>query len=405
VDYKATQDFCEQVAAASKRAVDNGILAWMDERHPREAKAFFHAVQTYIKRGVKLDEPALHTLFVTYQGWQAFRPGGLVTKYVKTADYARFTGQERAVLERYEMVPWSFRLLHVVAAHSHDMLTVLDVLSGEEIPLYSKGISEGHAESGPRLWMVLVSHNGRCAQTYGALMSFPAYDVEDFYYFGSELGVSLDGPAALSRLINRQPIPFLMLYMVSDIPRVRLGGEVDFVWQQSVDAIEDFAVSQLEPRFTMAWNRNVFRAVPAPVAGADWGAFPHKAQAYYHERSGELLRIAQTEAGFEALTAALADCGIVLDDLSEVAVSMGMVVAATRVTGKKFRLDPYESLFEVKQPDSSGLDVVNMALRLMMDDVNAGTVPDFEAVARETGLDVEEVENIYRQISGILDRR
>lgn len=178
----------------------------------------------------------------------------------------------------------------------------------------------------------------------------------------------------------------------------------DFVWQQSVDAIEDFAVSQLEPRFTLSWNRNVFRAVPAPVDGTDWGTFPHKAQAYFDERSGELLRIAQTEAGFEALTAALADCGIALDSLSDVAVSMSMVATATRVTGKKFRLDPYESLFEVKQPDSAGLDVVNKALRLMMDDVNAGAVPDFEAVARETGLHVDECENIYRQILGILDR-
>lgn len=405
MDTKATQDFCEQVAAASKRAVDKGILAWMDERHPRVAKDFFSSVAPYAKRGVKLDELALHALFVTYQGWQAFRPGGLVNKFVNTPDYAAFSGLEQAVLERYELVPWSFRLLFVVAAHSYSMLTVRDVLSGEEIPLYSKGISEAHAESGPRLWMVLVSHNGRCAQTYGALMSFPAYDVEDFYYFGAELGASLDGPEALSRVLNTNPIPFLMLYMVSDIPRVRLGGEVDFVWQQSVDAVEGFASGQLEPRFTLSWNRSVFRAVPAPVGGADWGAFPHKAQAYYNERTGELLRIAQTEAGFEALTAALADCGIALDSLSDVAVSMGMVAAATRVTGKKFRLDPYESLFEVKQPDAVGLDVVNKALRLMMDDVNAGRTPDFAAISAASGLDLEECENLFRQISGILDRR
>jgi hypothetical protein len=70
-----------------------------------------------------------------------------------------------------------------------------------------------------------------------------------------------------------------------------------------------------------------------------------------------------------------------------------MVAAAKKVLGRPFRLDPYSWLFEVDEPKSEQLTVVNMALRQMMDDVNAGTVPDFEAVACETGLDIDEVEN------------
>ena len=404
MNYKELKDYCDQVSEASKRCVDQGALEWVTHRHTRIAKEFLLAAPTYAKRGVKLDDQALFTLTITYQAWQMFRQGGLINKYVKGSEYAALQGLDLEILQVYERRPWSFRLIRVLELHPHDFLTVVDELSGEKLLLQSKGITEEHTESGSRLWLVLLSHNGQCFQTYGALLNYPSFDLEDLYYFGGELGEVLDGPGALSRLINRNPTPFLMLYAASVIPRIVLKDEFEFIWNQAVDRLDAAPLmSSHEARFTVKWNRNVFLLEPKDEEG--WGTFPHYAHAYYDERRGELLRISQTEAGFEGLTSLLAEGGLELDPISDVAVSMSMVAAAKKVLGRPFRLDPYSRLFKVEEPKSEQLTVVNMALRLMMDDVNAGTVPDFEAVARETGLDVDECENIYRKITGILDRR
>jgi hypothetical protein len=403
MNYQELKDYCTQVSETSKRIVDQGALEWVSKRHSRIVKEFLSSASVYRERGVAFNAPMLFTLTITYQAWQLFRSGGLITKYVKGSEYAALQGLDLEVLQGYERRPWSFRLFRVDKLHPHDFLTVVDELSGEKLLLQSKGITEAHTEQGPRLWFVLLLHNGRCYQTYGGLLSYPSFDLEDLYYFGGELGEVLDGPEALSRLINRNPTPFLMLCMASDLPRIVLKGEFDFVWHQAVDPMDvGPSMGDHEDRFSVKWNRNVFLLEPKDDSA--WGKFPHYAKAYYDERRGELLRISQTEVGFEGLTSLLTQGGLELDPISDVAVSAGMLTAAWRVLGRPMRLDPYAQLFEVKEPKSEQMDTINEALRLMMDDVNAGTVPDFEAVALQSGLDVEECENLFRQISGMLDR-
>jgi hypothetical protein len=64
----------------------------------------------------------------------------------------------------------------------------------------------------------LVGFNGECWQSFGLLLSFRNFDVDDIFFFATKLDAYISNDQELIDSVAKNPIPFFMLVVEFEIP-------------------------------------------------------------------------------------------------------------------------------------------------------------------------------------------
>ena len=164
----------------------------------------------------------------------------------------------------------------------------------------------------------------------------------------------------------------------------------------AVDEIADVDTGKLKETFSVQWNANIYR-----ISHEDWSGPPHFASAYFNESNGEFSRYAMTEEGFRELTRMLISSGLHIDVKEDYSVGMSMLVTMQEILKKKIILKEYESLFPEKEMNplsQKELNGINGFMKLLLPYINAGTQPDLEILAKQSGIESETAHSLYQQI-------
>jgi hypothetical protein len=254
--------------------------------------------------------------------------------------------------------------------------------------------------SNPILWFFLVGFNGECCQSFGLLSSFRNFDVDDIFFFATELDSYISNDQELIDSVEKNPIPFFMLVVGSEIPSIQNNGNL-LIHCTSSDELDRFDLDPFKKKFTIAWNEDVFQ-----LKLKNWDEFPHFAIAYYDENKKLFFRSATTKAGFEALTNAINQLGFTFNEEADVCVSFTMLSTIDEVLKKEIDINPYESHFlnsnsEESEADETALEGYNEFLKLAIPFINERKKPNLVSMAKQSGIDYE----IAKKLWAILKRK
>src|SRR5690606_8734342 len=198
-------------------------------------------------------------------------------------------------LEDHARYPWRFSFSIIKSAPEPDFFTLQDVFTGETFLLYSPGIRTTIGERGVSLWFNLIGFNGQCWETYGPIVGYSGVDVDDIFFFASELNLDISCDEELVEALNRNPVPFMMLITGAAYP-LTLHKKDEIIFAIGDLDVPSFDLDVLKSYFKIEYAPEVYR-----LTLEGWGEFPHYATGYYHEGAGQLLLTAMTDRGYSAL--------------------------------------------------------------------------------------------------------
>lgn len=367
-------------------------------------------------------EPALGKQFQKYskiirelpENWQElamfqitthkiFRKGGRLGPYLRHPDFQYLTKSDRDFLHHHLRHPWRFSFSYVKEFIDDEILLMYDIFEEEEYLLYSPGVAEEIRKTRVVLFFSLNFDNGLCRQTYGPLVSIRGLDYEDIVYLNSRLYPGLDlveweNPMPL---VEKNPVPYMLLMSVSQIPVVYHNKDQMVLCFSEYDD-DSFYTDGLEEHFRIKYSNGLYK-----LELKRWSEFPHFATAYYDESGQTLHLMAMTERGFEKLVERLEDCGYELEPEPEpdTRLNAAMLAFIEKMFKKPISLFGYERNFmEKTYEQDQASSQVNMALQRLVPYINEGETPDFDEIASETGTNPDQLREIYRNLMQKINR-
>src|SRR5690606_16963261 len=158
-------------------------------------------------------------------------------------------------------------------------------------------------------------------------------DVDDIFFFASELNLDISCDEELVEALNRNPVPFMMLITGAAYP-LTLHKKDEIIFAIGDLDVPSFDLDVLKSYFKIEYAPEVYR-----LTLEGWGEFPHYATGYYHEGAGQLLLTAMTDRGYSALVAQLNDGGLDLPDDPEVRIHVSMLKTAKDILKKDISLN------------------------------------------------------------------
>lgn len=385
---------CEKNRNISAAVIDQFLIHYAaDKAH------LVPGMETTIKRykyaAADIGTANLNHLRAEYIAHRIFRKDGLIHKFLKHAALQVLPQDEIEFLRYNSENPWRFSFAVISSNPDDSFFRMEDVMTGEEYLLYSPGMQTTLTEYKPLLWFNLIGFNGLCWQTFGLMIPFLALTADDIFFFATELNPNIDGEEALMEEVERNPIPFFMLVTASNKPVVTSRGYVTLTCQ-STDNIPDLQVEKLGAGFEVTKKIDVYRLSLKKLQ-----TFPHFAEAYYNQKTGELLRTSMTQHGFSMLTAALAKKGIHLSTEADIVVSPVMLYTAEKILNRKIVLNPYSQYFSSENegaeenPDLSG---INTFIGLALPFYNQGKEVDIDKLATQAGIDPSMAADLWQQV-------
>lgn len=327
---------------------------------------------------------------------RVFRKDGLIKKYINHVDVRALGSDALAYYRHQQENPWRFCFTEMIDMPAPGFHLHRDVFSGEEYLICSRGMSQtfGDYNESVRLWFNLLAFNGHCWQTYGPIGAYKGIEADDVFYFAGEIDERVSDDDDLIRLLDNDPVPFMMLISGANIPVVANKDDQLRIHRVALD-VPELDPQGLAPAFQVDEAQGVFR-----LSLPRWSAPMHYATAYFDSSDGELFCYSMTERGFNALRRALSKKGITID-APDIRVNVGALITMEKILARKIRANPYEALFEEpvaeKQEENEHVRKLNVAMDLALRDFNARKAPDYEAYAAASGLTVGELKPIIER--------
>jgi hypothetical protein len=336
-----------------------------------------------------------------YIAHRVFRAGGLVRNYIRQPALQSRSAAELAYLQQQIECPWRFSFVVLKDNPAPHVYRMEDVFRGDSYDIFSPGMTSRLSEQSARLWFFLIGSNGVCWETYGPMICFRSFDVDDIFFFATELNPRINSEEDLVADIERNPLPYMLLISGSAFPPV-FHKDDELVQLSSLISIGRFSSDSLSNDFIASYNKGVYR-----LALRQWNEFPHFAHAYYHERKQELLLTALTDRAFDKLSGVLQKAGFEVKD-ADVRVRPQMLRIIEQMLNKKIIVNPYEDLFK-KSPDTDAarhIEKINAVLQLALPYINNDQQPDIDALAAQAGVDPADVrEAVEMAIAHLAYRR
>lgn len=394
INLKKIKAHCEQNSEMSREVIDEFLMPYAGQtnRLGREMNQHFDRYR-HITKDFPSFVPMLQAQYLVHG---IFKHDGVIRKYLNHADLKSLSVEKRKYLEYQKANPWRFSFAEILKSLENDFYEMLDVFTGEKYLLYSPSIEKTLNDYSYQLWFNLIAFNGECYVTYGPVVGYQAFTPDDIFFFATELTDEVETDDDLYRVVEKNPVPFMMLVTGSTLPAIVGNDDHELIIAFSEFYVPDFPDSFPEDVFDMDEISGVVRLTLAGEEGP-----PHFATAYY-DREGELLHLtSMTLYGYLLLVEAFDNLFFDFEAMPDLLVSIQMKNVTEQILKRDVTLFPYEPLFT---GDLNPLinDIVirmNQAMEEMIPVINQGEYPDISALA--TKYDVEEdalkqlVENVW----------
>jgi hypothetical protein len=264
-----------------------------------------------------------------------------------------------------------------------------DVFRDETFLLYSPGVSATIAQDHVILWLNLIGYNGECWQSFGPIGTFRGFDNDDIFFFATEVNPEIESDEDVSREIEKNPLPFMMLISNANAPMMTSQG-FDLIHLHATYDAENFPGDKAKQHFDIGWSKGIYMAKLKK-----WDAMPHYATLYFSERDKELQLSALTVQGFDKLVKATRKLGFDIDDEPMVRLHPSMHSTIELVLKRTVDLLPHANAFKEQDEENSDImNRINLVLKWALDDLNRDRDPDLRALANKAGLIYEDVREI-----------
>jgi hypothetical protein len=398
LNYDSVKTHCEKSSALSRTIIDNFLIYYAAEREslvPQMDKQLLK----YTKVLREFPDEYINYLKSEFIGHRIFRRNGFISKYLDKPVIKNLPAEQFQYLKFQSEHPWRFSFAEIRSNPADSFFKMEDVMTGEKYLLYSPGMQVTEDEIHPRMWFNLIGFNGKCWQTFGLVIPFRSYSIDDIFFFATELNPLINDEEDLMKFVDEGPFPFFMLLAAANIPVVDARG-YETVLFQATDSVKHLSGADFDKTFTVEWCKNVYR-----LTSRQWGEFPHFGVAYFNEQRKELVRTAMTEVGFVGLTQELEKQNLQLDQEADIAVSLGMYSVTQKIFNKKIELNPYEKLFKksISAHESEDLKHLNQFMQLALPYYNSNQEPDIKMLAEQAGLSPEIAADVWEKVKGNMD--
>jgi hypothetical protein len=400
-DFLKIKKVCEENTAFTVEVLDKFLLYYAAEKDKlgKEADQRLHVYRHIIQ---KIGNQWFNMLKSQYIIHRVMKKGGLISKYLKHAAINNLDQKNKDWMVSQAENPWRFSFAMVKDQPEKDFYQMEDVFSGEEYLLYSPSLKDIINRDGTKeLWFNLIGFNGVCWQTYGPLSGFTSFGPDDIFFFATELNPLIEDESDLIKDIDRNPVPYMMLFSGSTQPLV-VHQEEELVMVITEEKCTIPKIQELETDFHLSYTGGVYR-----LGLKEWESSPHFSVAYYNEKNQTIQATALTEKGFEGLVDALNKYDIKIDKVADIYLRPSMHATAEDILKRKIELMPLELLFESENEEEldEELQKLNDLIGLAVPAVNSGEEPDLEAMAAQLGLDFDKNrETIEKIISDLKDK-
>jgi len=333
-DFLKIKKACEQNTALSVAILDRFLLSYAAEKDKlgKEADQKLHVYRHIIEKFGRHWFDMLKSQYIIHR---LMKRGGLITKYLKHAAISNLDENKRNWMAFQSENPWRFTFSEVKSQPEKDFYQMEDVFSGENYLLYSPSIKDIVSRDGEKeLWFNLIGFNGTCWQTYGPLSGYASFSPDDIFFFATELNHLIEDEGALMMDVDKNPIPYMMLFAGSTQPSVVHEGErLVMVITEEKGSVPN--VQEMEVDFNVSYTGGVYR-----LGLKELEASPHFAVAYYNEKDQTIQATALTEKGFESLVDALGKFGINLDKNADIYLGPSMHNTAQEILKRDIELMP-----------------------------------------------------------------
>lgn len=386
-------EHCEKYSALQKRVFDNFLLEFVASKEGF-SRMIFDLENKY--KHVLREMPDRFKGLIAAQliGGKIFQKHGLLSKYIAHPVVKQLPEDQLQLLLHYQQNPWKYVFSKIIDHPAKDFFQMLDMFTGEEFLVYSKGIESFYLQAKDALFFNLLSFNGKCWQTNGNIAYFQSFIPYDIFYFGITLEPSLDDDGDLIEYVYLNPYPFMLLYSGAEHPKMVAGGFNQLHCYSSIE-VENLNLDDFRKEFKVEWNKGVYRFTHDELF-----EFPHHAKAYWDEKEGLFFCHALTEEGYEAQSIILNKYGLDFLPYPDMKVNFSMVVTIRDILKKNAGFLKYAQLFgDTDKEIDPHMDNLNHFLQLLLPHLNAGTRPDLQKLAAQANLTLDEAEDLYKQLS------
>lgn len=372
---------CEHVSQITSVLIDEFLLHYAAAKD-NLSREFDVRIASY-KHLIQGETRWVNMIKSQYIIHRVFKEGGLLRKYLNHAEVKRRSQAEQAFLEEQLLVPWRFSFSVITAMPAPDFYQMEDLLSGDSFLLYSKSVTQTLKDQSAMLWFNLIAFNGNCWQTFGPLNAYQSFDLDDIFFFATELNPGIDSEETLQIDVEKNPVPYMMLLNGAMMPST-VNKDDELLILFSEEERESIDTEKLRADFKVEYSKGVYR-----FSISAFDKFPHLAAAYFDERKNRFVVTAMTERSFRAIMLALNKNDIGIDEEPQIRIHPSMFATTEKILRKKLQLNPYEKLFEIESgPAQKGeLEKINKFLKSVLPELNSGKMPDIEVLATQAGID------------------
>lgn len=391
--YEEIRQHCKKSSALAEEVIDRFLLHYAVEKYGVDKSMnlafsrFKHLFESIGMNNIRM----FYSQFIVHQ---IFGPRQLIHKMLTHGRIKTMGEEERAFLSGHAEQLWRFSFGYIRNNPEKDFFEMKDFFTEEEYLLYSPGISDMLKGRKRTMWFNLISFNGQCWQSFGPIIGFAGLDPIDVFFFATELEPDLETRQEVVSLMERNPVPFMMLTVAMEHPET--WHEQDKLMHVvSEFDLDDLDVKLFGKTFIVETTQEVVK-----LSLKRWESFPHFAAAYFDPTEKIILLTAMTDRGFRALVQAFEKVGLLFEEEPFVRVSITGLLTTRNVLKQPVVLNEYEELFsgpdEGEQNDET--DCLNAFLRMVIPDINAGRTPQINELAAAAGVDPEVARQLVKDI-------
>ena len=419
MNYSSIENHCKAKAAVSASAIDRKIMYHAAARYGLDKK-FDQELKKYPKVVKATDEAAINYMKAMYITKQIFGEKGLIHGYIEKGQLREYTDAEKTFLIEASQHAWKWSYAVIKENPSPNFFVMTDVFSDEEYLLYSPSMQNILVTERPEMWFNLIGFNGQCCQTFGMLYSFTSLTRNDIYYFATEVDRPVDTDQEILDIIDKTPIPFLLLYNFSRIPIVVSRDHV-VRYFYSIEDCKEIPIDKFKKNFRISSH---YPYLVMELLTHE--TFPHFARAIFNQDLEEIDLISMTSEGFHALQQALAAKGLLFSEAPQVIVSPEMKEIVKRILGREMDILMFSNIIEkaeakhllaqiTKHPakvdnepdDTDDLEEatvaqINSFMGALIPIINTRKPVDIEALAKAHGLTIKDATKLYNHMKNII---
>ncbi len=310
---------------------------------------------------------------------RVFTKYGSFEKYIKGYMVNHLNDDDRQKLLFLKNNKWFYSVFEIREKLDNNFFKIFDFAKNTILLLQSEGVAELN-KSGAKLFMTLLYNNSACYQTFGLIHFYKGLTGNDFKYFSKLLSSEYDNNNDYSDIIEKNPVPFYLLYLCANVPMVMSKGE-EMGMYGSIYITDIIEKKDFEKECIIEERDNIslFKIKKLDT-------HPHFSKFYYNKKNNELCVTSLTLSGYEKAIELL-NVFFDLDYKPQYSCTLNMRLEARDILNKDFPPSKYEKLFEQETEKDDSLGNINKLIQEVTDAYNNGKEYNIKELAEKYGVD------------------